>query len=262
MVKQAAGATGLETPLIPVDSEHSALAQALRGGRTKRGGQLILTASSRSVRTRRMKRRTYEAVTPNRPSNTPWDMGVMVTSNSATMVNKALEVLEASLLFDIELDRISVTVHPQSMVHSMVQFVDGSTLAQASTARHALAHRPGYRVAHIYRCSGTLRLDTNRAVEPSSRWIPRHSRDRTDEACRKPGRNVARSVNAANEQAVYAFHRGDVRFTDIVDIVAAVVDDHQGEKITRLEDVLGADWARDRADRRLRSGSAHSRAPC
>ena len=250
LVKQAAGATGLETPLIPVDSEHSALAQALRGGRTSEVDRLILTASGGPFRG--MKREDLQAVTPEQALKHPtWDMGLMVTSNSATMVNKALEVLEASLLFGIELDRIDVTVHPQSVVHSMVQFVDGSTLAQASPPDMRLPIALG--IGWPHRITGAA---ASCDWTQSAQWTfePLDSEAFPAIGLMKHAGNLGGTwpavFNAANEQAVYAFHRGDVRFTDIVDIVAAVVDDHQGEKSPRLEDVLGAeDWARDRADR-------------
>ena len=131
LVLRAAADTGLEDALIPVDSEHSAIAQALRSGTASEVRRLVLTASGGPFRG--MTREQLTRVTPEQALRHPtWDMGVMVTTNSATMVNKALEVLEASLLFDVPLDRIDVTVHPQSVVHSMVEFVDGSTLAQAS----------------------------------------------------------------------------------------------------------------------------------
>ena len=117
--------------IVPVDSEHSALAQCLRSGSTAEVDRLILTASGGPFRGRT--RGELRDVTPAQALAHPtWDMGRMVTTNSATLVNKGLELLEAHLLFDVPLDRIDVVVHPQSVVHSMVQFVDGSTLAQCS----------------------------------------------------------------------------------------------------------------------------------
>ncbi len=249
LVKQAAAATGLETPLIPVDSEHSALAQALRGGRSSEVDRLILTASGGPFRG--MSRDQLTTVTPQQALKHPtWDMGVMVTTNSATMVNKALEVLEASLLFDVALDRIDVTVHPQSVVHSMVQFVDGSTLAQVSPPDMRLPIALGMGWPHripgaAASCDWTQAahwtfepLDTKAfpAIE-----LMKHAGTL--------GGTWPAVFNAANEQAVYAFHRGEVNFTTIVDIVAVVVNEHEGDTTPRLEDVLGAEgWARNRAD--------------
>ena len=117
---------------MPVDSEHSAIAQALRGGAaTSEVRRLVLTASGGPFRgrTREQLARRHPAEALAHPT---WDMGLVVTTNSATLVNKGLEIIEAHLLFDVDYDRIESTVHPQSIVHSMVEFVDGSTIAQAS----------------------------------------------------------------------------------------------------------------------------------
>ncbi len=125
--------TALAAPgqIVPVDSEHSALAQCLRGGRAEEVRRLVLTASGGPFRGRT--REDLANVTPEEALAHPtWDMGPVVTINSATLVNKGLEVIEAHLLFDIPIDRIEVVVHPTSVVHSMVEFADGSTLAQAS----------------------------------------------------------------------------------------------------------------------------------
>ncbi|HET9901970.1 MAG TPA: 1-deoxy-D-xylulose-5-phosphate reductoisomerase, partial [Actinomycetes bacterium] len=117
--------------IVPVDSEHSALAQCLRGGRANEVRRLVLTASGGPFRGRT--RAQLADVTPRDALAHPtWDMGPVITVNCATLVNKGLEVIEASLLFGLDLDAIDVVVHPQSLVHSMVEFVDGSTLAQAS----------------------------------------------------------------------------------------------------------------------------------
>ncbi len=117
--------------IVPVDSEHSAIAQALRSGTDDEVRRLVLTASGGPFRGRT--REELAEVTPAEALAHPtWDMGLVVTTNSATLVNKGLEVIEAHLLFDVEYDRIDVVVHPQSIVHSMVEFIDGSTIAQAS----------------------------------------------------------------------------------------------------------------------------------
>lgn len=117
--------------IVPVDSEHSAIAQCLRSGSASEVKRLVLTASGGPFRS--MKRTDLEQVTPEQALNHPtWSMGPVVTINSATMMNKGLEVIEAHLLFDIDFKNIDVVVHPQSIVHSMVEFMDGSTIAQAS----------------------------------------------------------------------------------------------------------------------------------
>lgn len=249
VVKRAAAATGLETPLIPVDSEHSALAQALHGGRVSEVDRLVLTASGGPFRG--MTRRELETVTPRQALKHPtWDMGLMVTTNSATMVNKALEVLEASLLFDVPLDRIDVTVHPQSVVHSMVQFVDGSTLAQVSPPDMRLPIALG--IGWPYRITGAAAsCDWTQAAQWTFEPLDNHAFPAVDlmKHAGQLGGTWPAVFNAANEQAVYAFHREQIKFTDIVDVVAAVVDEHQGEKDPGLEDVLSSEtWAREYAD--------------
>ncbi len=252
LVLRAAADTGLEDALIPVDSEHSAIAQALRSGTASEVRRLVLTASGGPFRG--MTREQLTRVTPEQALQHPtWDMGVMVTTNSATMVNKALEVLEASLLFDVPLDRIDVTVHPQSVVHSMVEFVDGSTLAQASPPDMRLPIALGLGWPH--RVTGAAAgCDWTRAAqwtfEPlDSQAFPavelmKHAGSR--------GGTWPAVFNAANEQAVHAFHRGALGFTQIVDMVERVVEDHDGVTRPTLEDVLGAEeWARARADERI-----------
>ncbi|MEX5295220.1 1-deoxy-D-xylulose-5-phosphate reductoisomerase [Kocuria sp. CPCC 205268] len=248
LVRSAAAATGDPDALIPVDSEHSALAQALRGGTAGEVDRLVLTASGGPFRGR--SRAELESVTPRDALRHPtWDMGLMVTTNSATMVNKALEVLEAHLLFDVPLERIDVVVHPQSVVHSMVQFVDGSTLAQASPPDMRLPIALG--LAWPHRVPGAaLPCDWTRATEwtfepldpvvfPAVELI---------KAAGERGGTFPAVFNAANEEAVHAFHDGRIRFPAIVDTVEAVLEEHDGSGEPDLEAVLEAErWARCRA---------------
>jgi 1-deoxy-D-xylulose-5-phosphate reductoisomerase len=234
--------------IVPVDSEHSAIAQALRSGAPGEVRRLVLTASGGPFRGRT--RESLRDVTPAQALKHPtWDMGVVVTTNSATLVNKGLEIIEAHLLFDVDYDNIDVTVHPQSIVHSMVEFLDGSTIAQASP--------PDMRLPI------SLSLDwPNRVPDvgvpldwtTASTW----NFEPLDDAA-FPAVALAKSVgraggtfpavfNAANEQAVHAFHAGRIGFLDIVDTVARVVDAHEpGEP--SLTGVLEAErWARAAAD--------------
>ncbi|WP_407657291.1 1-deoxy-D-xylulose-5-phosphate reductoisomerase [Kocuria tytonis] len=255
LVKRAAAATGLTDALIPVDSEHSAIAQALRSGSRGEIDRLVLTASGGPFRG--WTRERLAAVTPGQALQHPtWDMGPMVTTNSATMVNKALEVLEASLLFDVPLERIDVTVHPQSVVHSMVQFVDGSTLAQASPPDMRLPIALGLGWPH--RVSGAAApCDWTRAAQWS--FEPLDSRAFPAVELMKHAGGLGGTwpavFNAANEQAVLAFHRRELGFTQIVEVVERVLDDHRGTREPALQDVLAAEeWARARADERI----AHS----
>ncbi len=238
--------------LVPVDSEHSALAQALRSGSAAEVDRLIVTASGGPFRGRT--RAELRAVTPQQALAHPtWDMGRMVTTNSATMVNKALEVIEAHLLFDVPLEKIDVVVHPQSVVHSMVQFADGSTIAQASPPDMRLPIALG--LGWPQRVPGAARpCDWSSAVT----WTFEPLDDEVFPAVRLAKQAAAQGstfmavYNAANEEAVDAFHDGRIGFVDIVDTVAAVVADHAGSAELTVESVLAAEtWARTEARKRL-----------
>ncbi|RNL79815.1 1-deoxy-D-xylulose-5-phosphate reductoisomerase [Nocardioides marmorisolisilvae] len=241
--------------IIPVDSEHSALAQCLRGGRAEEVRKLVLTASGGPFRGR--SRSELADVTPTEALAHPtWDMGPVITINSATLVNKGLEVIEAHLLFDIPLDRIDVVVHPTSVVHSMVEFFDGSTLAQASppTMLIPIALGMGW-------------PDRVPEAAPAVDWTSRQTWDffpLDDEAF--PSVGLARQAgtaggtapavyNAANEECVQAFREGRLPFLGIVDTIAHVLISHDvGSTAANLtlDDVLAADaWARGEVTRLL-----------
>lgn len=241
--------------LIPVDSEHSALAQCLwaagpygeaAGHRAVR--RLVVTASGGPFRGRN--RAELSTVTPEQALAHPtWSMGPTITINSATLVNKGLEVIEAHLLFDIEYGRISVVVHPQSVIHSMVEFTDGSTIAQASP--------PDMRLPIALALGWPERVPE---AAPAVDWTRAHTwtfHPLDDEAF--PAVALARAVgeaggtapavyNAANEVCVAAFLKGALPFTGIVDTVARVVGEHEVLPASSIEEVLDADaWARARA---------------
>ncbi|MGI4896285.1 MAG: 1-deoxy-D-xylulose-5-phosphate reductoisomerase [Janthinobacterium lividum] len=235
--------------VVPVDSEHSALAQCLRGGTDAEVTRLVLTASGGPFRGRR--REELTDVTPQQALAHPtWTMGPVVTTNSATLVNKGLEVIEASLLFGIGYERIDVVVHPQSLVHSMVEFSDGSTLAQCSPPdmRLPIALGLGWPDRVAGSASG---IDWTRAAtwtfEPLDA-VAFPAVDLAREAGRR-GSTVPAVLNAANEECVAAFHAGELPFLAIVDTVARVVAEHEPVGDPRdVEDVLAAeDWARARA---------------
>jgi 1-deoxy-D-xylulose-5-phosphate reductoisomerase len=242
---KAAAAPG---QIVPVDSEHSALAQALRAGTPHEVRRLVLTASGGPFRGR--SRADLAAVTPAQALAHPtWDMGIMVTTNSATLVNKGLEVIEAHLLFDVPYSAIDVVVHPQSIVHSMVEFTDGSTIAQASPPdmRLPIALGLGWpdRVPDV-----GVPLDWTQAqtwtFEPldDAAFPAVALAKRVGEA----GSTYPAVFNAANEQAVAAFHAGRIGYLAIVDTVERVVDRHDAGELT-LEGVLEAErWARSAAD--------------
>ncbi|WP_353988255.1 1-deoxy-D-xylulose-5-phosphate reductoisomerase [Ruicaihuangia caeni] len=242
---KAAAAPG---QIVPVDSEHSAIAQALHAGAPDEVRRLVLTASGGPFRGR--SRESLAAVTPAEALAHPtWDMGVVVTTNSSTLVNKGLEVIEAHLLFDIDFDRIDVTVHPQSIVHSMVEFVDGSTIAQCSPPDMRLPISLGLDWPNRVPGVGAP-LDWTTA----SQWTFEPLDDEAFPAVTmakeagRAGGTFPAVFNAANEQAVHAFHAGAIGYLDIIDTVRAVVERHESGDPS-LEGVLSAErWARAEAD--------------
>lgn len=238
-----------EGQIVPVDSEHSALAQALRSGSAAEVRKLILTASGGPFRG--FSRAQLESVTPAQALKHPtWDMGKVVTTNSATLVNKGLELIEAHLLFDIPLDRIDVTVHPQSVVHSMVEFIDGSVIAQCSPPDMKLPIALGMswpeRLANV-----SQPVDWTKAhawiFEPLDESV--FGAVRLAREVGSAGLTYPAVFNAANEQAVDAFHDGRLSFTGIVDLIEEVVQLHAPQGELSLESVLEAErWARETAD--------------
>ena len=236
--------------IVPVDSEHSAIAQCLRSGRSAEVRRLVLTASGGPFL--HWTREQMASATPDQALAHPtWNMGPVITINSATLVNKGLEVIEAHLLFGIGLEDIEVVVHRQSVIHSMVEFTDGSTVAQASPPdmRIPIAHA----LAWPERVAG--------AASPVD-WTSAHSWTfepldveafpavALARAAAKAAGTVPAVFNAANEECVAAFTDGRIPFAGIVDTIARVVSDHgsPGNRIAGLDDVLAADgWARRRA---------------
>jgi len=245
-------AAAREGQIVPVDSEHSAIAQCLRSGSAAEVEKLILTASGGPFRGRT--REQLHDVTPQEALVHPtWDMGLMVTTNSATLVNKGLELIEAHLLFDVPLDRIEVVVHPQSVVHSMVQFVDGSVIAQASPPDMRLPIALGLGWPDRVPKAASA-CDWSTATSWTFEPLDAAAFPAVDLAkdAAKQGSTFPAVFNAANEEAVTAFHAGRIRFTDIVDTIDAVLSEHSGSSGLTLESVLDAeDWARKRAHERL-----------
>lgn len=233
--------------LVPVDSEHSALAQCLRGGTAAEVDRLVLTASGGPFRG--WPAADLEGVTPEQAGAHPtWSMGPMNTLNSASLVNKGLELIETHLLFGVPYDRIDVVVHPQSIVHSMVTFVDGSTIAQASPPDMklpiALALGWPARVPGAARSCDWTTASTWTFEPLDDDVFPAVALAR--EAGTRGGCLTA-VYNAANEEAAEAFLAGRIRFPAIVRIVAEVLrgaDQWSAEPAT-VDDVLAAqDWAR------------------
>jgi 1-deoxy-D-xylulose-5-phosphate reductoisomerase len=221
--------------IIPVDSEHSALFQAMSAGKLSDVEKIILTASGGPFRNREDLSTVSLADALDHPT---WSMGPVVTINSATLVNKGLEIIEAHYLFGLPYSKIEAVIHPQSVVHSMVEFKDGSTIAQASppNMKGPIAYAIAYpdRVAHAtspidWKSSHTWTfepIDTDRfpAVELAKR-------------CGALGGAVAAMYNAANEVAVAAFMKDQIQFTAIVDIIEQTVTKLGGQAISVVRDL-------------------------
>jgi 1-deoxy-D-xylulose-5-phosphate reductoisomerase len=235
--------------IVPVDSEHSALAQCLRAGRSDEVRRLVLTASGGPFRGRA--RAELADVTPEQALEHPtWDMGPVITVNCATLVNKGLELIEAHLLFGVDFDRLDVVVHPQSVVHSMVEFIDGSTVAQASP--------PDMRLPIALALAWPNRLAE---VAPACDWTQAAGWEfapldddafpavRLAAAAGRVGGTAPAVFNAANEVCVEAFLARRLAFTDIVDTVDTVMQRHDvpsKEQTLTIDEVLDADaWARE-----------------
>jgi 1-deoxy-D-xylulose-5-phosphate reductoisomerase len=244
--------TGRAAPgqLVPVDSEHSTMAQCLRAGSPDEVRKLVLTASGGPFLHR--SRAELAGVTPQQALAHPtWNMGPVITVNCATLVNKGLELIEAHLLFGIGFDRIEVVVHRQSVIHSMVEFTDGATIAMASP--------PDMRIPIALAMGWPHRVPD---AAPPVDWSQAHTWtfEPLDEtafpavalarAAGRAGGTAPAAYNAANEECVESFLAGRIPFTGIVDTVAQVVSEHDGAGAaeTTVEEILAADhWSRGRA---------------
>jgi 1-deoxy-D-xylulose-5-phosphate reductoisomerase len=236
--------------IVPVDSEHSTIAQCLRAGANSEVKRLVLTASGGPFRG--WPKKKLAGVTPQQALAHPtWNMGPVITVNSATLVNKGLEVIEAYLLFGFGLDKIDVVVHPQSIVHSMVEFTDGATIIQASPPDMRIPIALGLawpdRVPGAAPCLDWTTAATWTFEPLDTAAFPAVALAR--EAARIGGTAPA-VYNAANEACVADFLAGSISFPRIVDTVARVVSEHDTSSVgvTTLDDVLAVDaWARVRA---------------
>ncbi|MCX7416148.1 MAG: 1-deoxy-D-xylulose-5-phosphate reductoisomerase [Planctomycetia bacterium] len=231
--------------IVPVDSEHSAIHQALRAGMPAEVARIVLTASGGPFRER--SRESLASVTPQEALKHPtWSMGPKITIDSATMMNKALELIEARWLFGVPAEKLGVLVHPQSIVHSMVEFVDGSVVAQLSPPdmklpiQYALSYPERFAgVARRFDFSTATRLD----FEPPD--PVRFPAVRLGHEAAARGGTCGAVLNAANEAAVRGFLDGQLRFTDITEVCARVLDEHPFQPDPSLDDVRRLDgWAR------------------
>ncbi|MBI5643790.1 MAG: 1-deoxy-D-xylulose-5-phosphate reductoisomerase [Deltaproteobacteria bacterium] len=233
--------------LLPVDSEHSAIFQSLSGHRKEDLKRIILTASGGPFLNTPLE--DFISITPEAALKHPkWSMGRKITVDSATLVNKGLEVIEASFLFDLPAEKISVAIHPQSIVHSMVEYIDGSIIAQMSV--------PDMKGPIAYALSYPGRIDSGAKplsfeglslefMEPDLKRFPCLGL-----ACEalKIGGTAPAALNAADEVAVEMFLSGKLPFTGIHRVISEVLERHKALKITSIEDVLQADkWGRETA---------------
>lgn len=238
--------------VLPVDSEHNAIFQCLEGRDASDVSRLILTASGGPFR----KRPAAELaqVTVKEALNHPtWDMGPKITIDSATLFNKGLEMIEARWLFGVEMDRVDVIVHPQSIVHSMVEFIDGSVLAQLSVTDMCFPIQ--YAVTWPERVANTLQPLDFAALAKLEFEVPRWDDFpalRLAKQAGKAGGTLPAVLNAANEVAVEKFFQNSLRFPEIWETVERTMDAHRNTAHPQLDEILAADaWAREFATRLL-----------
>lgn len=232
--------------MLPVDSEHSAIFQALQAGKPTEVERLVLTASGGPFR-------NYSAEALNQVTvaealeHPVWNMGPKITIDSATMMNKALEIIEARWLFGIEAEKISVVIHPQSIVHSMVEYVDGSIMAQMSPPDMRLPIQ--YALNYPDRAPGVAkRLDWSEAFqlefEPPD--LDQFPALKLGYECAEKGGSSGAVLNAANEAAVGAFLESELHFTEIVSACRSILEAHNFEPNPTLSQLVKLDrWARE-----------------
>jgi len=248
LIMPLARRTGAE--IIPVDSEHSAVFQALQAGHPAEVRRVYLTASGGPFRTWTVEQMAA-ATLDDALAHPTWNMGPKITIDSATMMNKALEIIEARWLFDLDPDRIRVLVHPESVVHALVEFADGSVMAQMSTPdmrtpiQYALTYpkRVGCPSPALDLCKlGRLSFEP-----PDAERFPAL---RLGYKVARVGGVAGALLNAANESAVELFRSGEIRFTEIAALVEQVLGRHEPNPDPTLEQLLAADrWARNEVTR-------------
>jgi 1-deoxy-D-xylulose-5-phosphate reductoisomerase len=241
LMTRAASASGAE--LLPVDSEHNALHQCLRGEQLSEVRRIILTASGGPFRTRD-RQAMSKATVAEALQHPTWNMGAKITIDSATLMNKGLEVIEAHWLFGFSADEINIVVHPESVVHSMIELIDGSIIAQMGVTdmRHAIQ----YALTYPERCSSELPpLDLTKLASLNFEQPDMERFPCVGLAYRalRTGGTLPAAMNAANEEAVRAFIEERIGFSDIPRIIGEVMDRHETGEVTNLESVLQADAA-------------------
>jgi 1-deoxy-D-xylulose-5-phosphate reductoisomerase len=249
LVTQAARARGVE--ILPIDSEHSAIHQCLRSGVTREVRRLILTGSGGPFR--ETPKKDFHSITPAQALKHPiWKMGGRITIDSATMMNKGLEIIEAHWLFGLPSAQIDVLIHPESVIHSMIEFQDGSVMAQLSVAdmrlpiQYALTYPDRVTAKGDFKGLDLVAARRLRFQKPDTRRFP--CLDLGREALEKGGAAPC-ALNAADEIAVEAFLAGRLRFSDIPRVIETVMKDTPNVPMTSLDAVLECD-----ADARRRAG--------
>ncbi len=239
LMTSAARASGAE--LLPVDSEHNALHQCLRGEKRDEVRRIILTASGGPFRTS-SKSQMRESTVSQALRHPTWNMGAKITIDSATLMNKGLEVIEAHWLFGFPSDQIDIVVHPESVVHSMIELVDGSVIAQMGITdmRHAIQYALTFPERHACELP-PLDLTSLAALHFESPDIDRFPCINLAYRALDTGGTLPAAMNAANEEAVRAFIEERIGFTDIPRIIATVMDDHNSQPADTLSAVLEAD---------------------
>ncbi len=239
LMTRAARQSGAE--ILPVDSEHNALHQCLRGETSAEVRRIILTASGGPFR-RHDKAAIQSATVAEALQHPTWSMGAKITIDSATLMNKGLEVIEAHWLFGFGADEISIVVHPESIVHSMIEMVDGSVIAQLGVTdmRHAIQYALTYPERHDSDLPSLdlARLSSLHFEEPDLERFPCIS---LAYRALRTGGTLPAAMNAANEEAVQAFINEQISFADIPQIITSVMDGHRTSDVTDLAAVVDAD---------------------
>ena len=229
--------------LLPVDSEHNALHQCLRGEKRSEVRRLVLTASGGPFRTRD-KSAMQSASVAEALKHPTWNMGAKITIDSATLMNKGLEVIEAHWLFGFDADEISIVIHPESVVHSMIELIDGSIIAQMGVTdmRHAIQYALTYPERHPSELPALnlAKLASLHFEPPDLERFPCIS---LAYRALRTGGTMPAAMNAANEEAVRAFIAERIQLTDIPRVIEAVMNEHSSGNADTLENVLGADRA-------------------
>ena len=249
LMTRAAEKSGAE--LLPVDSEHNALHQCLRGEKRSEVRRIVLTASGGPFRTKD-KAAMSQATVAEAMKHPTWNMGAKITIDSATLMNKGLEVIEAHWLFGFSADEISIVVHPESVVHSMIELIDGSVIAQMGVTdmRHAIQ----YALTYPERCQSELApLDLTKfsSLHFEAPDLERFPCISLAYRALRTGGTLPAAMNAANEEAVHAFIDERISLSDIPLIIRAIMDDHKVSAVNVLDDVLSADRSARQLARRI-----------